>query len=271
MPHPAVTSETIQIKGHNGDEIEAYFAKPPGSGPFPGVVVIHHMPGWDEWTAEVVRRFAHHGYASIAPHLFARFGPGSPDDAAAKARAAGGVGDEQVMGDVKGGADYLRAQSFSTGKVGVIGFCSGGRQTYLAACLLDFDAAVDCWGGGVIPAEPGAGGPPSAFAPPPGVTPAPRMSAIEQTPQMNAPLLGIFGNDDRNPDPEQVNNTEAELKKHGKIYEFHRYDGAGHGFFGWERPGYRPEQAVDAWGHVWAWYEKHLGAPAPVMEAAAAR
>jgi carboxymethylenebutenolidase len=103
------------------------------------------------------------------------------------------------------------------------------------------------------------------------VTPAPRVSAIEQTPKMNAPLLGIFGNDDRNPDPEQVNKTEAELQRLGKTYEFHRYDGAGHGFFGWERPGYRPEQAVDAWGHVWAWFEKHLGAPAPVLEAAAAR
>jgi carboxymethylenebutenolidase len=268
MPHPAVTSETVQIRGHNGDQIEAYYARPEGNGPFPGVVVIHHMPGWDEWTAEVVRRFAHHGYTAIAPHLFARFGPASPDDASARARAAGGVSDEQVMADVGAGADYLRGEPVSNGKVGVIGFCSGGRQTYLAACLLNFDAAVDCWGGSVIPSD---AAPPSAFAPPAGVTPAPKLSAIEQTPKMNAPLLGIFGNEDRNPDPEQVNQTEAELKKHGKVYEFHRYDGAGHGFFGWERPGYRPEQAVDAWGKVWAWYEKYLGSPVRETEAAATR
>ncbi|MPZ50812.1 MAG: prolyl oligopeptidase family serine peptidase [Dehalococcoidia bacterium] len=262
MPHPAVTSGTIQIHGHNGDQIEAYMAKPPGDGPFPGVVLIHHMPGWDEWCCEATRKLAHHGYAAIAPHLFSRFGPGQPDDIAAKARAAGGVGDEQVMGDVKGAADFLRTQSFSTGKMGVIGFCSGGRQTYLAACLLDFDAAVDCWGGGVIPD-------PNAATPAPGALV--RMSPIEQTDKMQAPLLGIFGNDDRNPDPEQVNNTEAELKRLGKTYEFHRYDGAGHGFFAVDRPGYRSEQATDAWTKVFAWYEKHLGAPSPVLEPAAAR
>ena len=64
------------------------------------MVVIHHMPGWDEWTTEVVRKFAYHGYAAIAPHLFFRFGPGSPDDVTARARADGGASDAEVMGDV---------------------------------------------------------------------------------------------------------------------------------------------------------------------------
>jgi carboxymethylenebutenolidase len=75
---------------------------------------------------------------------------------------------------------------------------------------------------------------------------------------MHCPLLGIFGNDDANPDVDQVNKTEAELKKHGKAYEFHRYDGAGHGFFATDRPGYRPEQAVDGWKRVFEFYAKHL-------------
>ena len=72
------------------------------------------------------------------------------------------------------------------------------------------------------------------------------------------PLIGIFGNDDRAPSPEQVNQHEAELKKHGKNYEFHRYDGAGHGFFYWHRPLYRPEQAMDGWSKVFAFFGKHL-------------
>ncbi len=69
---------------------------------------------------------------------------------------------------------------------------------------------------------------------------------------------GLFGNDDRAPSPEQVNQHEAELKKHGKSHEFHRYDGAGHGFFYWHRPLYRPEQAMDGWGRVLAFFGKHL-------------
>jgi carboxymethylenebutenolidase len=204
------------------------------------------MPGWDEWIKEVVRKLAYHGYAAISHHLFSRHGPGKWDDVAAAARAAGGAPDAQVMGDTQGAIDYLRHLPYLNGKVGIIGFCSGGRQTYLAACTLKgLDAAVDCWGGRVFPTseerKPGDPTPP-----------------IEFTRDLSCPLLGIFGNDDRNPDPDQVNRTEAELKKHGKTYEFHRYDGAGHGFFAVDRPGYRPEQAVDAWKKVLAFYERSL-------------
>jgi len=89
------------------------------------------------------------------------------------------------------------------------------------------------------------------------------------TPSMRCPLLGIFGNDDANPDPEQVNRIEAELRKHGKDYEFHRYDGAGHGFFAADRPNYRPEQAVDGWQKVFAFFARHLTTEArePAMSA----
>ena len=78
------------------------------------------------------------------------------------------------------------------------------------------------------------------------------------TPEMTVPLLGIFGADDASPTPEQVAQTEEILKKHGKVYEFHMYEGAGHGFFAVDRPGYRPVQATDAWEKVWAWYGKYL-------------
>lgn len=257
MSYSGQTSETIRVAGHNGDQIDAYFARPAGEGPFPGVVVIHHMPGWDEWTTEVVRKFAHHGYLAIAPHLYSRLGPGSPDDLAAKARTEGGMSDDQVMGDVAGGAAFLRSQAGANGKVGVIGFCSGGRQTYLAAGRLpEIDAAVDCWGGSVIVDDPA------------NLTEKRPVAAIDYTPSIGCPVLGIFGNDDANPDPDQVNRIEAKLKENGKTYEFHRYDGAGHGFFATDRPGYRPQQAVDAWGKVFAFYEKYLEAP---VEASAAR
>ncbi len=86
------------------------------------------------------------------------------------------------------------------------------------------------------------------------------VAPFDMTPDMGAPLLGIFGNDDQAPSPDEVNQTEEEIKKHNKTYEFHRYDGAGHGFFAVDRPSYRVEQAVDGWKKVFAWYEKYLSA-----------
>ena len=92
--YDATLAETVTIRGDGGDEIEAYLARPMAEGPFGGVVVIHHMPGYDEWTKEIARTFAVHGYNAIVPNLYHRDAPGaSPDDAAAAARAQGGVPD----------------------------------------------------------------------------------------------------------------------------------------------------------------------------------
>ena len=251
--YQGLQAETVPFRGHNGDQGEAYYARPTRAGKFPGVVVIHHIPGWGEWTTEVVRKFAHHGYAAISPHLYFREGnPGeAPDDLGARIRAAGGVADAQVMGDVAGAMAYLRAQPNATGKIGVIGFCSGGRHTYLAACTLPgIDAAVDCWGGNVIVDDPKALNAKRPVAP------------IDLTEKMTCPLLGIFGNDDANPTADQVNRTEAVLKKLGKNYEFHRYDGAGHAFFNTLRDAYRPEQAIDGWRKVFDFFNRHLAASA---------
>lgn len=261
MAYTGMTTDTVRYAGHNGDELEAYVAQPAGAGPFPGVVVIHHLPGWDEWTTEVVRKLAHHGYMAVSPHLYSRTGM-SPEEAGADAfrglqegRTIVGQPDKQAIGDIQASVDWLRARSTSNGKVGCIGFCSGGRLAYLAACSIpSLDAAVDCWGGAVTPN-------------PRWINDAHPVAPIDLTPQMHCPLLGIFGNEDRAPTPEDVNQTEEALKKAGKEYEFYRYDGAGHGFFATDRPGSRPEQAKDAWQKVFAFYAKHLQAPV----AAAAR
>jgi carboxymethylenebutenolidase len=154
------------------------------------------------------------------------------------------------MGDVEGSMAFLRSQPYANGKVGVIGFCSGGRHTYLAVCRLQgVDAGVDCWGGGVIVDDPTQLNEKRPVAP------------IDLTQNMTAPLLGIFGNEDRSPTADQVNRTEEVLQRLGKRYEFHRYDGAGHGFFATDRAGYRQEQAVDGWNKVFAFYEKYLRTP----------
>ena len=241
-----LSAETVQLRGHEGDTIDAYLTRPAGAGPFPGVVVIHHLPGWDEGSVEIARKFAHHGYAAICPDLQFREGKGSPEANSASVRAAGGMPDSRTMGDVDGAIKYLRGLPYLNGKVGIIGYCSGGRQVYLAACTLKgIDAAVNCYGGGV------AEGPAGLSA---------RMPAdpLDFTKDLSCPLLGLFGKEDKRPSPEQVARTEAELKKYGKTYAFHMYDNAGHAFFSTERPSYRQAAAVDGWQKVFAWYEKYL-------------
>src|SRR5271168_4428656 len=151
----SLSAETVQISGHAGEDVEAYLARPAEDGSRGGVVVIHHMPGYDRSTKEIARRFAELGYDAICPNLYWREAPGaSPDDAAATARAQGGVPDERLVGDVGGAAAYLRSLPSSNGKAGVIGYCSGGRQSVLAACNLELDAAVDCYGAFVVGTPP---------------------------------------------------------------------------------------------------------------------
>ena len=170
----------------------------------------------------------------------------NPDDVAAKVRAAGGIADSQMVGDTEGAVKWMRAQPNHNGKVGLIGSCSGGRHAFLYACQRkDIDACVELWGGRVVMGKEEL----NAKTP---------VAPIDMTKDLSCPLLGIFGNDDRAPSPEQVDRHEAELRKHGKAYEFHRYDGAGHGIFYWHRPLYRPEQAMDGWGKVFAFFGKHL-------------
>ena len=129
-----------------------------------------------------------------------------------------------VRGRRRGGGRTLRALPTSNGKVGVIGYCSGGRHSFLTAVSVPVDAAVDCYGAFVT------GTVPEGF--PLKVTPL-----VDRTQDLRCPLLGLFGNDDQFPSPEQVDELEQALKAAGKTYEFHRYDGAGHAFFSVDRPG----------------------------------
>ncbi len=245
--YEGLIAETVTIEGDGGTQIDAYFARPLGPGPHPGVIVVHHMPGWDQGCKEIARKIAAQGYAAIMPNLHHRMGPGTAAEMSTRVRESGGIPDSQFLGDTRGSIQYLLAQPFSSGKVGIIGFCSGGRQVYIAACNIpELDAAVDCWGGRVVMA-------------PEDLTEANPVSPLDMTPGLSCPLLGLFGEDDANPDPAQVATIEAELKRLDKTYEFHSYAGAGHAFFSVDRPAYRVDAAVDGWAKAFDWYEKYLG------------
>jgi carboxymethylenebutenolidase len=240
-----LAAEVITFPGGQGDEIHAWVAAP-DTEPTPGIVAVHHMPGWDEFYREFSERLARHGYTVICPDLYCRFGHGRPDDVAARVRSQGGVADDSVVADCAAALNWLKNRPTSNDKAGIIGSCSGGRHALLAASLTPgFDAVADLWGGGVIMAEQD-------------LSEARPVAPVDYTAQLTAPLLGIFGNDDTHPSPEQVDRHEAELKRHGKEHEFYRYDGAGHGFFYYDTPRYRPEQAMDGWAKVFSFFSRHL-------------
>lgn len=242
-----MTVETILIAGHEGDDVQAYLARPTEDGPRGGVVVIHHMPGYDRATKEIVRRFAELGYDAICPNLYWRDAPGAaPDDAAATARAQGGVPDGRLIGDVAGAAAHLRSLPSANAKVGVIGYCSGGRQAVLAACNADIDAVVDCYGAFVV-------------GDPPEESPLKVTNLVDQLPGLRAPLLGLFGREDSHPSPEQVAELDEILTAADKPHEFHSYDDAGHAFFAVDRPSYRVAAANDGWERIATFYATHLG------------
>ena len=244
--YEGMLAETVSFAGHTGDVVNAYFARPLGPGPFPGIVLVHHMPGWDELYREIACRFARHGYAVLCPNLYSRFGHGTPEEIAVKVRAQKGVSDDDVVGDCTAAMAYLKALPNGSGKVGIIGGCSGGRHSYLVAGRVKgFSAAVDLWGGNIVPQGD--------------LTPKQPVAPVDYTKDLSCPVLGLFGNDDQNPTVEKVNQLEAELKKHGKDYEFHRYDGAGHAFWSYDRAAYRPQQAMDAWEKTLAFFARHLG------------
>ena len=246
--YQGLQAESVAFRGYNGDTGEAYYARPTRAGKFPGVVVIHHLPGWDEWIIEVVRKFAHHGYAAISHHLYFRDGTESPDDVGARVRAAGGVADAQVMGDTAGAIAYLRAQPNSNGKIGVIGFCSGGRQTLLFACSsTKVDAAVDCWGGFIDRATPGAETTPER--------PTPILNMIDR---LHCPLFGVFGEEDQNPTVALSEELRSRAQRAGKDVTIKVYKNAGHAFLADYRPSYREGPAAELWKDGVAFFDKHL-------------
>ena len=244
--YEGLIAETVRFEGHGGDQIDGYMARPLGSGPYPGVIVLHEVFGLVGHIKELALKFARHGYAAVTPDLHYREGPGDADDVAAVVRAAGGNPDARTVDDVEGAARLLRSLPNSNGKVGIIGYCSGGRQVFLSACSIpSLDAAVDCYGGRVI-AGPGELNDRQPKAP------------IDMTEGLGCPILGLFGAEDTNPGPEQTEMIEQELQRHDKTYEFHTYEGAGHGFFADYRPSYNPQAAVDGWEKVFAWFGAHL-------------
>ena len=253
MKPPEVQSEMMHYPGHGGTSVSAYLSRPTTSGPHPGVIVIMEAFGLNDHIKDVADRFAREGYIALAPDMYTREGTpdiSNPDTMLQNVmRIMFSVPDSQAMGDLDAGAQYIKSQADSNGKVGAIGFCSGGRYTLMFGCTSkNLDAAVDSAGGFITQDGPNEQEDTRPVPP------------IDMIADLNCPLLGLFGEEDPNPSPEHAERLQAELDKHGKTYEMRMYPNAGHAFFADYRDSYRPIPAQDMWHRVLTFYDKHLSA-----------
>jgi carboxymethylenebutenolidase len=221
-----------------------YIVASEGLEPRPGILVIEGMHGASSFELEVAERLAEHGYIAAMPDLFYR-GPAcfSFEEMNRRRRA---FSDARMLADVQTALTHLQAQPYvRPGGVGIVGFCMGGRASYLmAATSPEIRVAADFYGGGVLKGEDG----PSPF---------------ELTGNIRCPVIVFDGEQDRHPSPDEVRQIEAELARRGVPHEVHIYPDVDHGFMGAEGERRRPDVIEDAWSRLLSWLERHL-APEPV-------
>ena len=240
----------------DGDAMRVYVALPDGPGPFPAVAVMQGLGGVEDTIQTLTRRLAEAGFAAAAPELYHRqtdsiseevrhLPPGHPDRVAKLMAKAEQMRDDELIADGAAAIELLRGlPEVDAGHVGVVGFCQGGRTTYLVASAV---AGL----GAVVPFYPSSLWVARGDGPPP----------IERTAGITAPLLGIFGGDDQNPSPEDAERIDGELSKHGKVHEFSHYAGAGHDFLNFRAERYREKQAAAAWELMLTFLREHLRVP----------
>jgi carboxymethylenebutenolidase len=241
---------TAQIELPASDSpMDAYVAIPEGSGPFPAVIVIMEAFGLNDHIKDVTRRYANAGYYAIAPDLYHR-APGERvvgyNELPKVMALMGSLTDAQIISDLKTTIDYLKHQpEVRADRIGITGFCMGGRVAYLGIASLpdDLKAAAVYYGGRIV------GGDRNEKTP---------VAPIDLTHQIKGAVIGFFGDQDQGIPVEQVNTIRERLREAGVPSEIHLYQGAGHGFFCDDRAAYHEPSAKDAWARTLAWFEKYL-------------
>ena len=230
-------SETLKV---DGQDMEAYVSVPGGSGPFPAVVVIQAAGGVNEFIRGVSDKLAAEGYATVAPDLFHRITDPSITDGIAK---AGMLSDPEVIADVNAAVDFLRGHSAIDGeRIGITGFCMGGRVVWLAAATNPhFKAAVPYYGGNIMATRGNTDKTP-----------------FDLTSGIPCPILFHFGEVDANPSQDDMATLDAELTRLGKPHQFFTYPGADHAFMDHTGPRYHKEAAETSWPRTLEFFASHL-------------
>ena len=243
----AVSTATHDVPTKASKPMPVYAARPEGDGPHPALVVIMEVFGVNEHMKEVTRRHAEAGYVAVCPDLYYRQEPSMAsyaDMPAAQALRAT-LHDDTIIEDLEAVVAFLKQDAgVKPDKLGIVGYCFGGRLTYLAAARMDaFAASSIYYGGGLVDAE---------------VNERVPANPITLAPQVACPVQGVWGGQDSFIPLEHVERLEAELKKAGVETEFKIYPDAGHGFCCTDRDGYHPEAAADAWKRTFAFFGRHL-------------
>jgi carboxymethylenebutenolidase len=251
-----VAAETVVTTGTDGlvagevkipipdGEMPGYRAMPATGDSFPVVLVVQEIFGVHEHIKDVCRRLAKAGYLAVAPELYARQGDVSTmtdvQDVVTKVVAK--VPDAQVMSDLDATAAWAKSTGKgNSAKLGITGFCWGGRIVWLYAAHNAGLKAGVAWYGRLV-------GP---------TTPLQPKNPIDVVRDLKAPVLGLYGGADQGIPLETVEQMRAALKAAGKPSEIVVYPDAPHGFFADYRPSYRPEAAKDGWKRLLEWFRKH--------------
>jgi dienelactone hydrolase len=241
-----VTTRTVQIDAEAG-AMPAELAEPADGGPYPAVIVVMEAFGLNDHIKEVGRRVAAEGFVTLCPDVYYRESPRVTgyDNLPEALRLMATLWDDKVVADMEAAIGYLQAQRSVRGdRIGMTGFCMGGRITFLTACRSrNIRAAAPFYGGGIASGEKSAQSP---------------HVPIELASQLTCPVLAFFGSDDAFIPLTDVDRVRSTLSDLGPEHEVIVYDGAPHGFFCNERDSYRPQAAEDAWNRLVRFLHGHL-------------
>ena len=229
--------EKLQV---DGQEMSVYSSVPGASGPFPTVVIAHPASGVAEFTQSIADRLAEAGFAAVAPDLFHRVTEDMTADGTAKNAF---LKDAEIVADINATVDWLRGHPAIAGdRIGVTGFCMGGRVAWLAAASNPhFKAVVPYYPGKLWVARDAV------------------QSPFELAAKINCPMLTQFGEVDENPSQEDMRKLDDELTRLGKPHQFYTYPTAGHAFMDFGQPNRYQKEASDAsWPRTLEFFAQHL-------------
>lgn len=231
-------SSSWEKVGVDGSNMRTYVSVPETSRKAPAIVVIQGQTGVDDFR-QFTRMIASEGFVGAAPDLYHRDPPDCKDDPPTRRMR---LTDKTLIADINATIEHLKSHSaVDSARIGIVGFCMGGRAVYLMSAVnSDLKAGVMYYGSDPFNAW---GDGPSPF---------------ERTKDLHCPIMGHFGEDDKNPSPADMRRLDAEMTRLGKVHEFHSYANAAHAFANFGSPGYREHAATASWPRTFGFFNKHL-------------
>ncbi|MBI2358590.1 MAG: dienelactone hydrolase family protein [Deltaproteobacteria bacterium] len=242
-----IQTSTVQVSGDEGKKMDLFIAAPRGDGKRPALITIMEVFGVNDHMKDVTARFAREGYVGVCPDLYYRLekrvAPNSDLQGAFAMRAT--LYETKIVEDLNRAIALIKGRAdVNPNKIGIIGYCFGGRVSWLGACQCPgITAASIYYGGGIAGGERGEKSP---------------VEPVAMANKIKVPLQWAWGDQDQSISQEAREKIEAALKANKVNYEWHLYKGAGHAFFCDDRPSYHEASAKDIWPKTLSFFAKHL-------------